>query len=416
MRRRVRVRWRLGIPARGSHRPRCRRRGCGEHREGRGGRVCRSGETDRLRLEPAGLRWAQAGGQSTGAKRARCDRQRLRQRRAESPSARPAGRRPDHRAGKRLQRGCGPRSRRSSTCPVVVFDAKPSATKPGLVADVAHDSQEGALPGRRARGAARRQTGTLGIVISADDDELAQAGRRLRRGRAVGEPGHRVPHGANRPGRRTPTRRAASRDHADGHRGRCGHRLRHGRRLVLRHAPGGRDGDAAGGRRRRSGSSTSSATRPRSTSRASCSPPCCGTSPAPIRRRSRTSPPARSATPATSSTRRTAASALLQTEHMHRPRPGQAVDGRAAAGIADGSIEVPLDSDPGGGRRVLQVLSLSDERCGGRGIEARASPAAPRLRSTGEPDDTDRGGPATPRSSCSRSPRPSPACSRTTGI
>ena len=90
------------------------------------------------------------------------------------------------------------------------------------------------------------KTGTLGIVISADDANWhKQAGGFVAGAQSV-EPGHQVPAGADRPGRLR--RRGRRQDHhRHRHRGRRGHRLRHGRRLILRHAPGRRDRDPAGG-------------------------------------------------------------------------------------------------------------------------------------------------------------------------
>ena len=149
-----------------------------------------------------------------------------------------------HRAGQRLQHG---RAR------VRGRDGDPGHhlrqaghTTPGLVADVSTSSQQGAyLAGVLA--AKMYQTGTVGIVDSGGRHELEQAVRRLRRQGAQRQPGHQDHPDADRPGRLRRRRRRQARDR-ERHRRRRRHRLRPGRRLALRHAPGGRDRHAARGR------------------------------------------------------------------------------------------------------------------------------------------------------------------------
>ena len=160
--------------------------------------------------------------------------------------------------------------------PVVVWDAKASAVKKGLVSNVLTRAQQGAyLAGVLA--ALTTKTGTLGIVVSASDENwFKQSGGYCQGARSVNKSGE-VQVRAHRPGRLR-RRRGWQAHHASRDRRRRGRRLRHGRRLVVRDDAGRRDGEGASRARRRSGSSTSSATSGRSTRRACCSRRSCGTS------------------------------------------------------------------------------------------------------------------------------------------
>ena len=104
-----------------------------------------------------------------------------------------------------------------------------------------HRRRRGRLPRRRARRDDDRRPARSGIVISAERRRTGQAGRRLRRrapGRSTRTSSSSRP---TSPSSATPTLEGGNRVTAAGHRGRRRHRLRHGRRLVLRHAAGRRD-------------------------------------------------------------------------------------------------------------------------------------------------------------------------------
>ena len=115
-----------GLTGFGACRRRIARRGNGRrsehHPEGHGSGLRRAREAHRLRLEPAGPHRREEGGQGDGRQGARRDGLGLRQRRAEPPAARPAGRRPHHRARFRLQRRRRPVAEEFNV-PVVVWDA-----------------------------------------------------------------------------------------------------------------------------------------------------------------------------------------------------------------------------------------------------------------------------------------------------
>ena len=133
----------------------------------------------------------------------------------------------------------------ASGIPVIIFD-DPGATTEGLVANVSTDSQEGGyLAGVLA--ANMTQTGQLGIVISADDVNWhKQAGGFVAGAQSVNPEivFHQAQIGpadyANQEGGNQVT--------AAGHLARGRHRLRDGRRLVVRHAGRGREQRAPGRR------------------------------------------------------------------------------------------------------------------------------------------------------------------------
>ena len=238
----------------------------------------RAREGQRLRLEPAGRRAARKA--AAAADRRQVSTwptasattnvepvlQRLaQQRRRASSSPRPAATTPSR-----------PTVAQQINVPIVVYDSPKATVKNGLVADIETASQEGAyLAGVLA--AKMTKTGTLGIVISAADTNwYKQAGGFVAGARSVNPDVKFTFAQIGQAGVRRRRRRQAR--HAERHRRRRRHRLRHGRRLVVRHAPGRRDGEAAGRRDEGLVHRRHRRQDARSTRRASCSRPCCGTS------------------------------------------------------------------------------------------------------------------------------------------
>ena len=139
----------------------------------------------------------------------------------------------------------GPEIAAETGVAVAVVD-NPAAQVEGLVADYTVSGHEGAyLAGMLA--ATLTRSGTLGIVVSGEPPSLELPVRGLRARRPRRERGRGAALRRHRP-RRLCGRGGRTPGHGVGDRCRCGHRLRPGRRLHLRHAPGG--GDGAGHRRR----------------------------------------------------------------------------------------------------------------------------------------------------------------------
>ena len=219
----------------------------------------------------------------------------------------------------------------------------------GLVADVGDQAPEGGyLAGVLA--ATMTQTGTLGIVISARDENWhKQAGGFVPGARSVNpdiqfprprsartryadpRAASASPRRSSRPAPTSSSAWATARPSA------C---CRPSRPPPRRRAP------------TRSGSSTSSATRPSiDEQEASCSRRSCGTSRHDLSRRpSRTSTRAPSARTSYVLDIANGGISLLQTDHI-TPEAWAAVEA-AQAGIADGSIRSSRDRHPGRGRRV----------------------------------------------------------------
>ena len=242
--------------------------------------------------------------------------------------------------------------------------------------------------------------------------ELAQEGRRLRRRRAVRQPGHQDPLRADRPGRLRRRGRRQAR-HRDRHLRRRGRHLRHGRRLVVRHDAGRRDRDPAD--RRRQGL---------------------------VHRRDRRQDARRQEGRLLSSVLWDFGARYDAGHHRHRGRAPSASQGYTLD-VDNGGISLlqtdstspptsgprsrrptpghrgrqhpgPADADAGrrrGAHRQGQLAMTSAPRgCGSEpGSRARAETAPGRRRRR-----LDRGDIASPRSSSPASPRPSPASSPTT--
>ena len=122
-----------------------------------------------------------------------------------------SGSRLDHRARVAATTPPRRRSRSELKVPVIVWDAKPERwSRRGSSRTCVTRGAGGRVPRRCARGACSRRRATLGIVVSASDDELVQAGGRLLPGCPLRQQGRQVQVRPDRPGRRTPTPPAAS--------------------------------------------------------------------------------------------------------------------------------------------------------------------------------------------------------------
>ena len=321
-------------------------------------------------------------------------------------SSREDGAQLHHRPGRRLQHDRGRSSRTENNIPVIVVrrarDAPPRTSW--------RTSRRTARRAATSPASSRRtmtKTGTLGIVISADDTNWYKQAGGFVAGALASQPGHQVPAGPDRPGRLR-RRRGRQAHHRDRHRGRRGHRLRHGRRLVVRHAAGRRDRDAAGGRDKVWFIDVIGDKTAHRRARASCSRPSCGTSRGTYAQAIADIDAGTFGDAGLRPRRRQRRHLAAADRQHHAPRPGRR-SRRPQAGIADGSITVPVTATEDDGRRAHRgrVGDVHDA-CGRREPGSRAMADRP-----GRAGDSTAGTPS-PRSSSSRSPRPSRASSPTT--